>query len=123
MGHFLVRRVALITREQIILRLVELYRFLVRRVADVVAGRRPTKRSILDVCEHLADKPDAADAPLSQENTLSGDFFVNLIASAHLLLGLKRDVVALLGTLGRLLVEHNAEGLLLHNTSLLTHKE
>ena len=27
------------------------------------------QRSILDVCEHLADKPDAADAPLSQENT------------------------------------------------------
>ena len=41
--------------------------FVVRRVADVVASRSPIKRSILNVCEHLADKLDATDAPLSQQ--------------------------------------------------------
>ena len=39
--------------------------FVVREVADVTAGRRPIKRSILSVCEHFANKPNAADAPLS----------------------------------------------------------
>ena len=41
--------------------------FFVRMVADATASRSPIKRSILSVCEHLADKLDAADAPLSQQ--------------------------------------------------------
>ena len=34
--------------------------------ADVLAGRRLKKRSLLKVNEHFSDKPDDADAPLSQ---------------------------------------------------------
>ena len=41
--------------------------FLVRRAADVAVGRRPKKRSLLYVNEHFSVKPNAADAPLSQE--------------------------------------------------------
>ena len=40
--------------------------FFTRMVADATASRSPIKRSILNVCEHLADKLDAADAPLPQ---------------------------------------------------------
>ena len=41
--------------------------FLVRRAVDVVVGRRLKKRSLLYVNEHFSVKPNAADAPLSQE--------------------------------------------------------
>ena len=41
--------------------------FLVRRAADVVVGRRLKKRSLHEVNEHFSVKPNAADAPLSQE--------------------------------------------------------
>ena len=41
--------------------------FLVRRVSDVLAGRRMKKRSLPGVNEHFSDKPDDADDPLSQE--------------------------------------------------------
>ena len=99
--------------------------FLVRRVADVVAGRSLSEWSLLIVNEHLTDKPDATDAPLQQERRrkLSCHLLVDLVASAYLLLGLKRDIVALLGTIRRLLVEHNTQSLLLHNARFLAHKE
>ena len=41
--------------------------FIVRRAADVAVGRRLKKRSLLGVNEHFSVKPNAADAPLSQE--------------------------------------------------------
>ena len=38
--------------------------FVVRRVSDVVAGRSLQIRSLLEVNEEFANKPDAADDPL-----------------------------------------------------------
>ena len=52
-----------------------MFRFVVRRAADVVAGRSWAKRSLLNVNEHLTNKPDATDAPLSQQNYLGTSLY------------------------------------------------
>ena len=47
-----------------------------------VAGRQ--SGAYFSVCEHLADKSDAADAPLSQQTTLASHLLVDFITSSNL---------------------------------------
>ena len=55
----------------------------VRMVADATASRSPIKRSILNVCEHLADKLDAADAPLSQKR-LYDALYISILRKTYI---------------------------------------